>query len=327
MQKLTRFNSLLALCLTTCALVFWAGDSHAGTRTLTWKNPIIDKYLADPCVYFHNGFYYMMATGKAPDGRGIQIYKSPDLQGWTFVRGAVKPGGPKDWNWKHFWAPEVIEIDDKFYLYYTASPEDSPNNRGNRVGVAVANDIEGPYTDLGVVIPHGSIDGHPFRDRDGQMYMYYTIEQYNGKGLTAGNIYMEKMTSPTSVDGNPVKIFDQYGWQEGPIVQNIDGTYVMTFSEGAWTDDTYKVRYATAPSPLGPYKEGENIVLQSNDVVKGPGHHFLFKDEGGNDWIAYHGWDTDYTARYPRIDPIVIGKERVYVNGPSFTTQRYEIRP
>ena len=326
MKKFVKSLSLVALCVITLPGSTHAVGTSQSVRTLTWKNPIIDKYLADPCIYYENGLYYLLATGKADDGRGIQIYKSADLQEWTFVGGAVEPGAPEDWNWKHFWAPEVIKIDNKYYLYYTASPEDSPNNRNNRVGAAVADNIEGPYKDLGVVIPHGSIDGHPFIDRDGQMYMYYTIEQKNAKGLTAGNIYMEKMTSPTTVDGNPVKIFDQYGWQEGPILQVIGGQYVMTFSQGGWATANYKVRYATAESPYGPFTEGDNVVLQSNDEVKGPGHHFLFKDEAGNDWIAYHGWDKDFTARYPRIDPIVIGKEKVFVDGPTFTKQSHEIK-
>lgn len=295
------------------------------TRTLTWTNPIIDKYLADPCVYYDNGYYYLFATGKAPDGRGVQIYRSPDLQDWTFVKGAVEPGDSLAWNWKHFWAPEVIEIDGKFYLYYTASPKDSPSNSGNRVGAAVADSIQGPYRDLGVVVRHASIDGHPFIDRGGRMYMYYTIEHLNEKGLKAGNIYVETMTSPTETDGNPVKIYDKYGWQEGPVVQNIDGKYIMTFSQGAWTNETYNVRYATADSPLGPFTEGSHVILQSNEMVKGPGHHFLFKDESGRDWMAYHGWDTAFTARYPRIDPITITKDTIYMDGPTYTEQSIEI--
>lgn len=314
----------IALCVALTAL---AVSSAAGQkRTLTWTNPIIDRYLADPCVYYSNGYYYLLATGKAQDGKGIQMYKSADLQKWTPVGGMIQPGGPESWNWKHFWAPEVIEMEGKFYLYYTASPQESPNNSGNRVGAAVADNIEGPYTDLGVVVKHASIDGHPFRDRDGQMYMYYTVEHGNSRGLTAGQIYVEKMTSPTTIDGNPVKILADYEWQEGPIVQNIKGKYILTYSQGGWRDDTYNVRYAVADSPLGPFGRSDNVIMKTNEQVKGPGHHFLFKDEAGNDWIAYHGWDPQFKARYPRIDLITIKRDTVYTNGPTYTPQSIEIK-
>ena len=302
--------------------IIFVSCSKTEQRLLTYTNPIIDNDLADPCVYFDNGYYYFFATGKSKiDGKGVQIYKSTDLKEWTAVGGAVQPGDTLAWNWKHFWAPEIIKQDDKYYLYYTASPKYSPDNSGNRVGAAVADHIEGPYIDLGVVIPHASIDGHPFIDNDGQMYMYYTIEHGNSDSLKAGLIYVDKMISPTAVEGKPRLILANYSWQEGPVVQYIGNEYILTFSQGNWRDDTYNVRYAKSSSLYGPFKEGNHQIFKSNDVVKGPGHHFLFKDEGGNDWIAYHGWDTAYTARYSRIDPIVITSDTIYCNGPTYTPQ------
>lgn len=294
-------------------------------RTLKYTNPIIDEYLADPCVFFDGGNYYLFATGKASDGRGVQIYRSQDMSEWTPIGGAVEPGGPLDWNWKHFWAPEVIKRDGRFYLYYTASPQESPANSGNRVGVAVADSIWGPYQDLGVVVPHASIDGHPFTDDDGQMYMYYTIEHGNKDSLKAGQIYVDKMTSLTTVEGKPVQILANYGWQEGPIVQHVGDKYMLTFSQGGWTDSTYNVRYALSDYPMGPFTEGSHVILKTNEMVKGPGHHFFFKDEGGNDWIAYHGWDTAFTARYPRIDPILITPDTIYCDGPTYTPREVVI--
>jgi beta-xylosidase len=295
--------------------------SQPAQKKLTYQNPIINHGLADPCVVHENGYFYLFATGKAFDGRGVQIYRSADLVAWTQLPGAVEAGKATDWNFKHFWAPEVIKVKEKFYLYYTASPEDSPENSGNRVGVAIADHIEGPYADHGVVIPHGSIDGHPFFDSDGQMYMYYTIENRNHDGLKAGLIYVDKMTSLTTAEKKPTLIFSNYVWQEGPFISHVGDNYIMTFSIGNWRDSTYHVRYAIAKSPLGPFIEQKNTILQTNEMVKGPGHHFLFKDNQGNDWIAYHGWDPKYTTRYPRIDPIVITSDTVYCAGPTFTPQ------
>ena len=84
--------------------------------TITYTNPIIPKYLADPYMRFEDGYYYLFATGGAEDGNYIPIHRSKDLSHWQFVRGAVKNGAKTDWNYMHFWAPEVYKINGKFYM-------------------------------------------------------------------------------------------------------------------------------------------------------------------------------------------------------------------
>lgn len=292
---------------------------------LTYTNPIINQYLADPCMVWDEvaGAYFLFATGRASDGRGVPIHRSPDLVNWAFVRGAVAPGGATAWNHKHFWAPEVVKIGGVYHLYYTASPEESPKNSGNRVGLAVAKNIEGPYEDRGVVIPNASIDGHPFFDDDGTMYLFYTVENLSRDGLTAGQIYAYRMQSPEKVEGEPRQIISHHSWQEGPWLQKHHGKYILTYSCGSWGDQTYHVRYAIGdpPSPFGPFKEQPTNVLQSTAAVKGPGHHSMFRDRAGKDWICYHGWDPKFTARYPRVDRIYFVGDRIVSDGPTSTPQ------
>jgi beta-xylosidase len=287
----------------------------------TYLNPIIPKYLADPFIKYNKGYYYFFATGEAQDGRYISIYRSKDLSKWDFVRGAVANGGKQDWNYKHFWAPEVMKIKNKYYLYYTASPENSPANSGNRVGVAVADKIEGPYKNIGVVIPNASIDGHPVKDKDGNLYIFYTIEWQNSKGFQAGHIYVDKMLSPTQVADQPKQIISHHNWQEGAFILQRDRKYFLTYSCGAWSDSTYHVRYAISNNMTGPYQEQQDTIIKSNAFVKGPGHHSLFQDKKGNDWMVYHGWDTAFKARYPRIDPIRYNNGKITTRGPSFSPQ------
>jgi beta-xylosidase len=294
----------------------------AGTTDVqTYTNPIIAKYLADPFMKYEKGYYYLFATGEADDGQFIPIHRSKDLSKWEFVRGAVRKGSKTDWNYKNFWAPEVYKIKNKFYLYYTASPELSPDNSGNHVGLAIADSIEGPYQNVGVVIPHASIDGHVLFDTDSTMTIFYTIEHGNTDGLIAGQIYADRLLSPTKVAGKPVQIISHHIWQEGPFILHRDNKYFLTYSCGNWRDSTYHVRYAIAEKPLGPYIEQRDTILKSNSVVKGPGHHSLFIDKDGKDWIVYHGWDTKYTARYPRIDRILLNGDKITSDGPTFTKQ------
>lgn len=315
--KLFLLYSLMAMC------TIGYGQHHhkKAKNTTTYQNPIINSYLADPNILYQNGWYFFFATGQASDGRFIPIYKSKNLSNWTFVRGAVNNGRITDWNYKHFWAPEVIKIKGKFYLYFTASPEESPQNAGNRIGLAIADNIEGPYTNYGVVIPHGAIDPHPVFDKDGSMYMFYTIENLNANGYKAGQIFVDKMLSPVLVAGKPAPVVTQHNWQEGPFIIQLKNTYLLTYSCGNWRDSSYHVSYASATSITGPYTEQPDTIMKSNNMVKGPGHHSFFKDKRGKNWIVYHGWDTAFTARYPRIDRIFIKQNKITTDGPTYTKQ------
>jgi beta-xylosidase len=295
--------------------------NRAIQNELSYTNPIIHQYLADPYMKYENGYFYLFATGEASDGRFIPIYRSKDLTNWGFIRGAVENGSKTDWNYKHFWAPEVIKIKGKYYLYYTASPEDSPSNSGNRVGLAIADSIQGPYINYGIVIPNASLDGHPYFDKDSTMYIFYTIEWQNAKGLKAGNIYVDKMLTPTRVEDKPTLLIASHDWQEGPFIYPDDSCYYLTFSCGNWRDSTYRLQYAISKTITGPYTEIPDTILKSNLMVKGPGHHSFFDDAFGRKWIVYHGWDAAYTARYPRIDRVYMKAGRIFINGPTYSKQ------
>lgn len=316
-------RSLLLWCIAMLPAIAYCQQHQQinAKQGLTYRNPIINSYLADPNIRYENGWYYFFATGEAKDGMFIPIYKSKNLANWEFVRGAVKNGRKTDWNYKHFWAPEVIKIKGKFYLYYTASPDESPQNAGNRIGLAIADNIDGPYTNYGVIVPHGAIDPHPVFDKDGSMYIFYTIENLNIKGYKAGQVFVDKMLSPTRVAGKPIPLITHHDWQEGPYIMQLKNTYLLTYSCGNWRDSTYHVSYAISNSITGPYTEQPDTIMKSNSIVKGPGHHSFFKDKFGKDWIVYHGWDTAFTARYPRIDRIYVKGNKIATDGPTFTDQ------
>jgi len=303
-------------------------NTNATTKSkqLVYQNPIINSYKADPFVRYEDGYYYFFATGEAQDNRFIPIYRSKNMSAWEFVRGAVTNGSKTDWNYKHFWAPEVLKINGKFYLYYTASPDESPANSGNRVGVAVADSIQGPYKNIGVVVPNGSIDGHPVIDKDGSMYIFYTNEWQSSKGFYRGTIYMDKMLSPTQVADNPQPVITHHNWQEGPFILQRNNQYYLTYSCGAWNDSTYHLRYALAKNITGPYVEQPDTILKSNKMVIGPGHHSIFQDQIGRDWLVYHGWDTAHTARYPRIDQLFVNGNKMTSNGPTYTPQKVKLQ-
>ncbi len=291
------------------------------TASARYRNPIVDRYPADPFILTTGEGYFLFGSHESPDGRRLPVYRSEDLAKWEFVRGAVAVGAQGAWNRDNFWAPEVMALDGKFWIYYTAAPFHTDDNRGNRVGVAVSSRPGGPYDDVGVVVPHASIDGSPFRDADGTLYIYYTIEHENHDGLVAGRVYVDRLVTPDRVVGKPVLLASRHPWQEGPCVLRRGGQYFLTYSIGSWGKDDYEVRWCIGDSPTGPFEEQPDSVLKSSANVKGPGHHNFFKDRQGRDWIVYHGWDPAFTARYPRIDPLLVNANGLSCRGPTDTLQ------
>ena len=78
-----------------------------------------------------------------------------------------------------YWAPEVVEADGRFWLYYSVGHGDA----GHHLRVAVADHPFGPFRDTGVnLTPHEqfAIDPHPFRDDDGTWYLFYARDVLDG---------------------------------------------------------------------------------------------------------------------------------------------------
>jgi len=289
----------------------FAGALFAGELFAGAKQPIIEKHLADPFIYESGGIYYLIATGNAEDGRKLPIYKSTNLESWEFVRGAVEPGPEELWNRYNFWAPEVIELDGKFYCYYTAAGIKTDNNRDNRVGAAVSDSPAGPFENCGIVIPHASLDGSPFLDDDGQLYLYYTVENGAANGWQRGQIRCVRMSDPLTPDGEHVPVITHLSWTEGATGLKIDGQYFLMYSTGGWDCPNYQVRAAgRSTSPFGPFVEQVNPILKQNDELKGPGHNCWFRGPAGELRTAYHAWDNKFTDRYPFISRLGVGDNK-----------------
>lgn len=63
---------------------------------------------------------------------------------------------------------------------------------------------------------------------------------------------------------------------EGPFMVKEKGRYLLMYSDGNTTKDTYKVRYAVGTSPMGPFTEAANSPVLETDAAKqiiSPGHH------------------------------------------------------
>lgn len=143
----------------------------------TYTNPLPVE-LGDPYVLHTNGTYYMYGTGGVD--KGFAAYKSKDLVNWQPVGQVYHGGVGKSWGVHSFWAPEVYEVDNRYYLFYSAQWKENPTNEleNFRIGVAVADKPEGPFVDLNsqpLFDPgYPIIDANVFFDTDGRVYLYYS---------------------------------------------------------------------------------------------------------------------------------------------------------
>lgn len=84
-------------------------------------------------------------------------------------------------------------------------------------------------------------------------------------------------------------------WTEGSFIFKNGDTYYMMYSANFFGGKNYAVGYATAESPLGPFKKAaNNPVLEKNEdkggIVTGTGHNSVTWAPNGKDMLCvYHG--------------------------------------
>ena len=274
---------------------------------------------ADPFVIPFAGRYYAYSTNMVEQRLNVPVAFSTDLRTWNMVADSTHRSGLRDampelpaWSERGAtWAPEVMQIGDRYVLYYTARHR----RRGQQcVGAAVSADPRGPFVPQGdepLVCQHdlgGTIDASPFRDADGQLYLYYKNDGNHPSAQTATQLWGQRLAADgLSLVGEPVSLArNDVGWEahviEAPfMVRRPSGTYILFFSANdfAWQDrqplSEYASGYASCTGPLGPCTDApENPILASRrdpDCLSGPGHPMVFQAEG-QEYIAFHGWAT-----------------------------------
>jgi hypothetical protein len=254
-------------------------------------NPIIDGWYADPDTEIYNDEYWIFPTYSADYDQQVFLdaFSSPDLITWT-KHGNIVPN--VSWVNEAMWAPAAIDRNGKYYIYFGANDIQSDDELGG-IGVAVADQPEGPYLDpLGEPLigsyQNGAqpIDQDVFIDDDGQAYMYYG-------GHSHANVVKlnEDMTSlGTFDDGTQFKeITPSAEYVEGPQMFKRNGTYYLMWSEGGWTGPDYAVSYGRSDSPTGPFSREAKILQQDSAIATGSGHNAVINVPDTDIWyIVYH---------------------------------------
>ena len=256
------------------------------------------------------------------DGQGIDGLTSTDLRNWTAVS-PVFPGGPPGWTTNavpgftgYFWAPDVVYMNGKYYLYYCCSEWGTINSA---IGLVTSPSLTAPvWTDQGKIIQsnpdfatnattdltaYNCIDPSILQDTNGTVWMSFG-------SYSDGILIMQldpttgKRLSPTSpiyrVANNGPYFFSST--EEASFLYQHGGYYYLFENWGgccAGVDSTYNIRVGRSPTVQGPYFDrnginltnaGGTMVLESTARYIGPGQAGIYTYAGTN-WFTYHYYD------------------------------------
>ena len=263
-----------------------------------------DIGMHDPStVILSAGHYYSFGTGN-----GLPISVSDD--GWTWRRAgtlmAGLPGGRPgaevlERGGNNTWAPDVIGIDGRYYIYYSAPGQQPKAAIGLLVGRSL--DPESPdygWQDGGPVVwsdgieDSNSIDPGVFRDpADGRLWLSY--------GSYFGYIRLVELDPATGQRLDPdAPAVDIAINSEASIITAHDGWYYLLVTHGSCcrgADSTYNIRMGRSRSVTGPYLDhtgidmlqgGGTLFLGSAGRVVGPGHFGRLVIEEGVEKFSLH---------------------------------------
>ena len=270
----------------------------------TWaQNPIIyDRYTPDPAPYVHGDTLYLFVDHDEDvtmNGyftmKDWLLYSTVDMVNWTYRGTPITSATFSSWAKQDndCWASQCVERDGKWYWYCTATikGEAYPG-----IGVAVADNPAGPYTDpikKPLVKGWFKIDPSVIIDDNGQAYLFYGNNMLWYAKLT------KKMTSITggeievkTKDENafgPFKGYDdnnnpKTNFEEASWIYKRNGKYYLEYAAGGVPEHW---AYSTADKVTGPWTyqgkilgQAENSFTIHGGSVEFKGHHYLFYHNG-----------------------------------------------
>lgn len=313
------------LCSALALVLSLAGVGTPSATAATYTNFVLDQDGGDPHCLRSNGWFYVYH----PKGKRVYCYKSKNLVNWTYV-GEVYNNIGHNYGGdlvEALWAPEVHEVDGKYYMYYVnvMSGGADPNNTGNKDIVVVEGTSPTSFDPATRKVlldsEYAFIDPSLFQDTDGKMFLFF---KWRGQSGTGSEIKGRRMSGPKTFwdnNGGTLLLHSDdmpaslgAGQLEHPSVDVKNGHYILFFSYGDGNgtgSDAYKVCYARATNPLGPYTlSGENPIMFSgqNPGVRTPGATSIVEDGTSNRWMVYRQKKDNTTER-----DLVICIDRCYL--------------
>jgi len=278
----------------------WTVEAHET------RSPVLPGYNADPNIVAFGDTYYMYPTTDGFDGWSgtkFSAWTSKNLVDWTNQGVILDLGKDVGWAEKNAWAPTIAKRNGKYYFYFCAEA---------KIGVAVSDSPTGPFVDSGKPLiaanPNGgqAIDPAVFIDHTGKPYLYWGN----------GEAYVVPLNDDM-VSYDPAKITRLTGltdFREGLFMVERTGTYYLSWSIDDTRSPDYRVGYATATSPTGPFTNRGLILSKDAKLgILGTGHSSMLQVPGTDDWyIAYHRFGIpggDGTHRETTIDKLTFRRD------------------
>jgi GH43 family beta-xylosidase len=273
--------------------------------TNTFTNPLLPSG-PDPWIIRKGDAYYythtqgnkisLWRTGKVSD-----LKNAPVQTVWT-----APASGP---NSQNVWAPELHNLNNKWYLYYTAGAGADLGTQRTFVLENTSDDPRlGSWTDKGKIADPGAdyfaIDGTVFTHADKN---YFIWSGHASQADATQRLYIAVMSDPWTLAGprslisSPTLSWETNGAPPGvneapEIIKNQAGKVFLIYSaSGCWTDD-YALGMMTLKDGGDPLKATDWVKANQPVFTKsaangafGPGHNSFFKSvDGSEDWILYH---------------------------------------
>ncbi len=261
--------------------------------------------MGDPTIVYDNGYYYAFGTRGATS---FHCFRTKDFKEWERLADAFVPGGAS-WGKTNMWAPDIQKIGDKWYLYYTAGMIYSDGAEHCQIGVAIADNVYGPYVQFtgknadGEEIslaqtPFTGLDRHTildqtvFTDDDGQMYMYFS---YDTKTGSDEHRELSKTQIVAEIWG--VKMKDPVTWDLSTLTPLISPGYKK------YSDDVRTIEWET----WSPSFRGGMQCCEGPYMIKQNGKYYLT-------YCANSFVDAEYAVGYAVADdPLGKGESGDYV--------------
>jgi hypothetical protein len=283
-------------------------------------------YTADPSAHVFDGKIYIYPShdieSNVPfDDLGshfamedYHVLSMDDPNGEAKDNGVALHVNDVPWAEKQMWAPDAVEKDGKYYLFFPAKAYDGIF----KIGVAVSDSPVGPFkAEPNAIEKSFSIDPAVFKDDDGSYYMYFggiwggQLQRWRTGTFNADNeanpfAHLPENHEPSvcpkvakltddllqfAEDPKDVVILEEDGkpllqgdnerrFFEASWMHKYNGKYYFSYSTG----DTHFICYAIADNPYGPFIYTGRIL---NPVIGWTTHHSIIEFNG--DWyLVYH---------------------------------------
>lgn len=302
---------ILITLLLTCA--------SPATAQQTFTNPILPSG-ADPWAIHHEGYYYYTHTL----GNRLALWKTKDLTTLKDITPQTiwtpPSTGP---NSKAIWAPELHRLDNKWYIYYTATDKANDGDANRYVFVlenTAADPLQGTWVDKGKVnTEHSGLDGSVFEHRGTRYFLYSAYVGPQSVLIIARMKNPWTLEGPQTIIAAPTHPWEKFGGREileGPefLPGKKDEIFVVYSASACWADE-YALGMLAAKSNtnlLDPqaWTKLPTPVFQQSPAhnVYATGHNaFVQSPNGKEHWLLYHantgpGQGCD-RRRSPRLQP------------------------